>query len=53
MQYGNIWDYSSGTGGDDLTAEMSQKTYERLLKLGIMLAAQGFPVFGCEVRRQQ
>ena len=32
-------------GGDDLyTAEMSQKTYERLLKLGIMLATQGFPV---------
>lgn len=32
-------------GDDDLyTAEMSQKTYERLLSLGIMLANQGFPV---------
>jgi predicted kinase len=32
-------------GGDDLyTAEMTQKTYERLLSLGIMLANQGFPV---------
>lgn len=26
------------------TAEMSQKTYDRLLELGIMLATQGFPV---------
>lgn len=32
-------------GGDDLyTAEMSQKTYDRLLSLGIMLASQSFPV---------
>lgn len=32
-------------GGDDLyTAEMTKKTYERLLLLGIMLASQGFPV---------
>lgn len=32
-------------GGDDLyTAEMTQKTYERLLNLGIMLAKQGFTV---------
>lgn len=35
----------SERGGDDLyTAQMSQKTYERLLFLGIMLANQGFPV---------
>ena len=32
-------------GGDDLySAEMNQKTYNRLLKLGIILAAIGFPV---------
>ncbi|MBF1989892.1 AAA family ATPase [Fischerella thermalis] len=32
-------------GGDDLyTPEMSQKTYTRLLELGIMLASQGFNV---------
>ena len=32
-------------GGDELyTAEMNQKTYERLLLLGIMLASQGFSV---------
>ena len=32
-------------GGESLySAEMSQKTYDRLLKLGLMLAAQGFPV---------
>lgn len=32
-------------GGDDLyTPEMTQKTYERLLLLGVMLANQGFPV---------
>ena len=32
-------------GGDELyTAQMSQKTYERLLFLGIMLANQGFSV---------
>jgi uncharacterized protein len=32
-------------GGDDLyTAEMTQKTYERLLNLGMMLAKQGFTV---------
>lgn len=32
-------------GGNELyTAEMTQKTYERLLSLGIMLANQGFPV---------
>ncbi len=32
-------------GGDDLyTAQMTKKTYERLLLLGIMLANQGFPV---------
>ena len=35
----------SERGGDDLyTAEMSQKTYERLLSLGIILASQGFTV---------
>ncbi|MDM9385195.1 AAA family ATPase [Chlorogloeopsis sp. ULAP01] len=32
-------------GGDDLyTPQMTQKTYERLLELGIMLASQGFSV---------
>ncbi|OLP20231.1 adenylyl-sulfate kinase [Leptolyngbya sp. 'hensonii'] len=32
-------------GGDDLyTLEMSQKTYGRLLELGVALASQGFPV---------
>ncbi len=32
-------------GGDDLyTPEMTQKTYTRLLELGIMLASQGFTV---------
>ena len=32
-------------GGDDLyTAEMTQKTYARLLDLGVMLANVGFPV---------
>ncbi|HEY9699752.1 MAG TPA: AAA family ATPase [Trichocoleus sp.] len=32
-------------GGDDLyTPEMTQKTYDRLLALGIMLANQGYPV---------
>ena len=32
-------------GGDDLyTAEMTQKTYDRLLELGIKLASQGYPV---------
>jgi hypothetical protein len=32
-------------GGDDLyTPEMSQKTYDRLLNLGILLATQGYPV---------
>ncbi|MBW4686165.1 MAG: AAA family ATPase [Komarekiella atlantica HA4396-MV6] len=32
-------------GGDDLyTPEMTEKTYERLLTLGILLANQGFPV---------
>ncbi|KOP26998.1 adenylylsulfate kinase [Hapalosiphon sp. MRB220] len=32
-------------GGDDLyTPEMTQKTYARLLELGIMLASQGFKV---------
>lgn len=32
-------------GGDDLyTAEMTEKTYDRLLQLGIMLATQGYPV---------
>ncbi len=32
-------------GGDDLyTAEMTEKTYTRLLDLGIMLASVGFPV---------
>jgi predicted kinase len=33
------------TGGDDLyTPEMTQKTYDRLLQLGVMLATQGYPV---------
>ena len=33
------------TGGDDLySLEMNQKTYDRLLELGIMLAKIGFPV---------
>lgn len=32
-------------GGDELyTSEMSQKTYGRLLELGLMLASRGFPV---------
>ncbi len=32
-------------GGDDLyTSAMSQRTYDRLLELGITLASQGFPV---------
>ncbi|MHC5833862.1 MAG: AAA family ATPase, partial [Nostoc sp.] len=32
-------------GGDDLyTPEMTEKTYTRLLELGIILAKQGFPV---------
>ncbi|MEC4894907.1 MAG: AAA family ATPase [Oscillatoria sp. PMC 1051.18] len=32
-------------GGDELyTTEMSQKTYDRLLELGLMLASEGFPV---------
>jgi hypothetical protein len=32
-------------GGDDLyTAEMTQKTYARLLELGILLASQGYSV---------
>ncbi len=32
-------------GGDELyTPEMTQKTYSRLVELGIMLASQGFPV---------
>lgn len=32
-------------GGDELyTAEMTQKTYDRLLSLGILLASQGFTV---------
>lgn len=35
----------SERGGDDLyTPEMTQKTYDRLLQLGIMLASQGFAV---------
>ncbi|HBB34906.1 MAG TPA: adenylyl-sulfate kinase [Cyanobacteria bacterium UBA8803] len=32
-------------GGDELyTAQMTEKTYDRLLELGITLASQGFPV---------
>lgn len=32
-------------GGDDLyTPQMSQKTYDRLLKLGVLLASQGYKV---------
>lgn len=32
-------------GGDELyTSQMNQKTYDRLLQLGIALASQGFPV---------
>jgi aminoglycoside phosphotransferase family enzyme/predicted kinase len=32
-------------GGDDLyTPEMTEKTYDRLLQLGILLATQGYPV---------
>ena len=32
-------------GGEDLyTTAMSEKTYDRLLELGVMLASQGFPV---------
>jgi predicted kinase len=32
-------------GGDSIyTAEMSHKTYARLLELGLLLASQGFPV---------
>ncbi|MEC4984463.1 MAG: AAA family ATPase [Oscillatoria sp. PMC 1068.18] len=35
----------SEKGGDELyTTEMSQKTYDRLLELGLMLASEGFPV---------
>jgi hypothetical protein len=33
------------TGSDDIyTAEMTQKTYDRLLKLGVLLASQGWSV---------